>query len=55
MYSAVDSPMGTTHYNASVQVFSDVATGSQVEWIVDVLPTTSATSSTQQWIEAPPR
>jgi hypothetical protein len=30
--------MGATHYNASVQVFSDGATGSHVEWIVDVLP-----------------
>jgi carbon monoxide dehydrogenase subunit G len=38
VYSAVDSPIGATHYNASVQVFSDGETGSRVEWIVDVLP-----------------
>jgi carbon monoxide dehydrogenase subunit G len=38
VYSAVDSPTGATHYNASVQVFSDGQTGSRIEWIVDVLP-----------------
>ena len=38
VYSAVDSPMGATHYNASVQVFPDGETASRVEWIVDVLP-----------------
>jgi carbon monoxide dehydrogenase subunit G len=40
VYSAVDSPMGATHYNASVQVFADGETASRVEWIVDVLPNT---------------
>jgi carbon monoxide dehydrogenase subunit G len=38
VYSAVDSPLGATHYNASVQVFPDRETESRVEWIVDVLP-----------------
>jgi carbon monoxide dehydrogenase subunit G len=38
VYSAVDSPIGATHYNASVQVFPDGDSGSRVEWIVDVLP-----------------
>jgi hypothetical protein len=38
VYSAVDSPTGATHYNASVQVFADGKAGSRVEWIVDVLP-----------------
>lgn len=38
VYSAVDSPIGATHYNASVQVFSDGEDGSRVVWIVDVLP-----------------
>jgi carbon monoxide dehydrogenase subunit G len=38
VYSAVDSPIGATHYNASVQVFPDGKTASRVEWLVDVLP-----------------
>lgn len=38
VYSAVDSPLGATHYNASVQAFADGETRSRVEWIVDVLP-----------------
>lgn len=38
VYSVVDSPLGATHYNASVQVFADGAAGSRVEWVVDVLP-----------------
>jgi carbon monoxide dehydrogenase subunit G len=39
VYTAVDSPMGATHYNASVQVFPDGA-GTRIEWVVDVLPDT---------------
>jgi Polyketide cyclase / dehydrase and lipid transport len=38
VYTAVDSPLGATHYNASVQVFADGEARSRVEWIVDVLP-----------------
>jgi hypothetical protein len=38
VYSAVDSPIGATHYNASVQVFHDGEKESRVEWIIDVLP-----------------
>jgi carbon monoxide dehydrogenase subunit G len=38
VYATVDSPIGATHYNASVQVFPDGETQSRVEWIVDVLP-----------------
>jgi hypothetical protein len=38
VYSAVDSPLGATHYNASVQVFADGDDRSKVVWIVDVLP-----------------
>ena len=38
VYSAVDSPIGATHYNASVQVFAHGDGGSRVEWIVDFLP-----------------
>jgi len=38
VYSAVDSPLGATHYNASVQVFADGSDRCRVEWIVDVLP-----------------
>jgi hypothetical protein len=37
VYTAEDSPVGATHYNASVQVFSDGDAGSRVEWVVDVL------------------
>jgi hypothetical protein len=38
VYGAVDSPIGATHYNASVQVFADGDAGSRVVWIVDFLP-----------------
>jgi hypothetical protein len=38
VYAAIDSPLGATHYNASVQVFADGAERSKVVWIVDVLP-----------------
>jgi hypothetical protein len=38
VYAAVDSPIGATHYNASLQVFADGEARSRVEWIVDVLP-----------------
>jgi len=38
VYAAVDSPIGATHYSASVQVFPDGGTRSRVEWIVDFLP-----------------
>jgi len=38
VYTAEDSPIGVTHYNASVQVFPDGDAGTRVEWVVDVLP-----------------
>jgi hypothetical protein len=38
VYCAVDSPMGATHYNASVQVFSEGEGGSRLVWVVDFLP-----------------
>jgi carbon monoxide dehydrogenase subunit G len=38
VYTAVDSPMGATHYNASVQVFPGGDGGARIEWIIDVLP-----------------
>jgi hypothetical protein len=38
VYAAVDSPIGATHYNASVPVFADGEARSRIEWIVDVLP-----------------
>jgi carbon monoxide dehydrogenase subunit G len=38
VYSAVDSPLGATHYNASVQVFADDQHNCRVEWVIDVLP-----------------
>jgi carbon monoxide dehydrogenase subunit G len=38
VYSAVDSPMGATHYNASVQVFSNGKGTTRLVWLVDFLP-----------------
>jgi hypothetical protein len=38
VYCAVDSPMGATHYNASVQVLSDGEDSSRLVWVVDFLP-----------------
>lgn len=40
VYSAVDSPFGATHYNASVQVFPNGDSGCRIDWVVDVLPNT---------------
>lgn len=38
VYGAVDSPIGATHYNATVTVSSNGGSGSQIDWVVDVLP-----------------
>jgi hypothetical protein len=38
VYSAVDSPMGATHYNASVQVLDSTNGGARLVWVVDFLP-----------------
>ncbi len=38
VYTAADSPVGMTHYNASVQVFADGPSGKRVVWLVDLLP-----------------
>lgn len=38
VYTAVDSPLGATHYNASVQVFGVGEARSRGEWIIDFLP-----------------
>lgn len=38
VYTAVDSPFGASHYNASVQVFADGDSGCRIDWVVDVLP-----------------
>ena len=37
VFCAVDSSMGATHYNASVQVFSDREDSSRLVWVVDFL------------------
>jgi len=37
-YSAVESPLGTTHHNASAQVFTDGADRCRFVWTTDVLP-----------------
>jgi hypothetical protein len=33
-----DSPFDITHYNGSVQVFSNPGEPTRIEWIVDILP-----------------
>jgi hypothetical protein len=38
VYSAVDSPLGATHYNAAVQVTSDPGGTARLVWLVDFLP-----------------
>ena len=38
VYSAVDSPMGATHYNASVEVLKAAEDMSRLVWVVDFLP-----------------
>jgi hypothetical protein len=38
VYSAVDSPLGATHYNAAVQVTSDRGCTARLVWLVDFLP-----------------
>jgi hypothetical protein len=38
VYSAVDSPLGATHYNAAVQVTSDDGGAARLVWLVDFLP-----------------
>lgn len=38
VYSAVDSPMGATHYNASVEVSEAGEGTTRLVWIVDFLP-----------------
>jgi Polyketide cyclase / dehydrase and lipid transport len=38
VYSAVDSPLGTTHYNAAVQVTSNGEGTTRLVWLVDFLP-----------------
>jgi carbon monoxide dehydrogenase subunit G len=38
VYTVVDGPLGSTHHNASAQVFPDGAGGSRFVWITDVLP-----------------
>jgi hypothetical protein len=38
VYSAVDSPLGATHYNAAVQVMSNGGGTARLVWRVDFLP-----------------
>jgi hypothetical protein len=38
VYSVVESPLGTTHHNASAQVFADGDGKCRFVWITDVLP-----------------
>jgi len=42
-YAVVDSPMGLTHYHATMQIGDDPTTGgSRMTWVVDVLPEAAA-------------
>jgi carbon monoxide dehydrogenase subunit G len=38
VYSVVESPLGSTHHNASAQVLPDGEGASRFVWITDVLP-----------------
>jgi carbon monoxide dehydrogenase subunit G len=38
VYGALDSPLGATHYNASVQVFAEGRHKCRIEWVIDLLP-----------------
>jgi hypothetical protein len=38
VYSAVDSPLGATHYNAAVQIISNGDGGTRFVWLIDFLP-----------------
>jgi uncharacterized protein YndB with AHSA1/START domain len=38
VYSVVESPLGSTHHNASAQVFPDGEGGSRFVWVTDLLP-----------------
>ncbi len=43
VYTVVEGPLGSTHHNASAQVFSDGDGRSRFVWITDVLPDDLAT------------
>jgi Polyketide cyclase / dehydrase and lipid transport len=42
VYTAVDSPLGATHYNGAVLVSRGAGDGARVEWRIDVLPNSLA-------------
>ena len=42
VYTAVDSPLGATHYNGAVLVSASAGDGTQVDWRIDVLPNSLA-------------
>ncbi len=42
VYTAVDSPLGATHYNGAVLVAGGTGAGTRVEWRIDVLPNSLA-------------
>lgn len=42
VYSAVDSPLGATHYNGAVLVSGGAGGGTRVEWRIDILPNSVA-------------
>jgi hypothetical protein len=42
VYTAVDSPLGATHYNGAVLVSGGAGDGTRVDWRIDVLPNSLA-------------
>ena len=42
VYTAVDSPLGATHYNGAVLVSGGAGGGTRVEWRIDILPNSVA-------------
>jgi carbon monoxide dehydrogenase subunit G len=42
-YSVVEGPLGTTHHNASAQIFADRDGRARFVWTTDVLPDAAAT------------
>lgn len=46
-YSVVDGPLGSTHHNASAQVFPSGDAASRLVWVTDVLPDSVAARTSE--------
>ena len=55
VYTALDSPLGATHYNGAVLVSGGAGGGTRVEWRIDVLPNPVAEPLIGRWRWAPRR